>query len=145
LSEQVRAQVVDGLARAADPDAQREVLQGLACSVAGGKTLEHLYWYEEARRVVPAQAAAELAEVAIAHEDFSALDVATHLIETTQDPAAHATLSDLATRYGSRLPRLYDAVDRVARRAATHQLLAQAPENLGDAAAWFLGSSEGAP
>jgi hypothetical protein len=135
-THEIRQAVIDRLAAAGEPAAQREQLERLAAEVASGGHPEAPRWRPPYRTSAPLDAAVGLARAALEH-DTKVRTFALGLIEERIDDAAQAALAELAATYAKRYPPLKLEVERHARRLATHAVIDRLPAELADAAAWF--------
>jgi len=136
MTHEIRRAVVDRLAAAGDPAAQREQLGRLAANVASGGHPEAPRWRPPYGTSAPLDAVVGLARAALEH-DAEVRTFALGLIEERIDDAAQAALAELAAVYAKRYPSLKLKLERHARRMATHAVLYRLPAELADAAAWF--------
>jgi hypothetical protein len=140
LPDGARAKVRGDLAGGGDPLAQAGVLDDLARAVAAGERPKPPHWWSEHRAAVPVAAARGLAETAIEHGATELRDFALGLLEDNHGTEALEALTALAFSHPD-LPKLSDAVERLARRIATHAVIKAVPRDLAAAAAWFDGAT----
>lgn len=129
-----REGIITRLAEHGDPQAQVQIIDGLTFALERGQSPERPHWHSTADTPEVVAAASWLADAALTHDANELPGFALSLIQARPDEESLALLVKLADKHQAENPWLTIAVEQMARRIATRQVLLGLPTALDQVA-----------
>jgi hypothetical protein len=132
-----REGIIARLAAHGDSQAQMQIIDGLTLALESGRSPERPHWHSTADSSAVVAAASQLADAALTHDAKELPGFALSLIQARPDEESLTLLVDLAAKHQTENPWLSIAVEQMARRIATRQVLLRLPTALDQVASEF--------
>ncbi len=140
-----REGIIARLAAHGDPQAQMQIIDGLTHALERGRSPERPHWHSTADTPEVVAAASRLADAALAHDAKELPGFALSLIQAHPDEESLTLLVELAAKHRAENPWLSIAIEQMARRIATRQVLLRLPAALDQVASEFEIHAEKTP